>query len=204
MHSSISFKPFARIFKLILMSFFILSLSAWTGSKTQPEVKYRKVLVLAKIEQADLKKQFEEAVVSQLKSKGYEALTSSSVFTKEDPENMENLEKKIEELGIDALLAYTVQNVETRVTNTPSVHASVGVPVRIGFMHVYVGGSVPLGGGPQQDKIVHMTVGFYNDKTSEDPAYTMPLSGNLDKGTDALISDFAKKSVKSLVKKGLL
>lgn len=182
----------------------MLSISAWKGSGPGSEVKYKKILVLAKIEQANLKKQFEEAVVSQLKENGYEAITSGSTLAAEDLENMANLETKIEELGVDALLAYTIQNVETQVKNNPSVHASVGVPVRLGFVHAYVGSSVPLGGGPKAKKIVHITVGFYIDKTSTEPAFTMDLSGNLDKGTDALINDFANKSVKSLVKKGLI
>lgn len=197
-------KPYFSIFKVILVLICFLSVSIGIGSEPGSTVKYNKVLVLAKIEQDNLKKQFEEAVVSQLKSKGYEAVASSSIFTKEELENMETLENKVEELGIDAVLVYTVQNVETRVVNTPAVHASVGVPVRVGFMNVYVGGSVPLGGGPKQEKIVHITAGFYNDKTSAEPAFTMPLSGNLDKGTDPLINSFAKMSVKSLVKNDIL
>jgi hypothetical protein len=193
-----------RIFKVALMLFCVLSFSTGKASEPQSAVKYKKILVLAKIEQANLKKQFEEAVVSQLKDKGYEAVPSGSAITNEDIENMETLGKKIEELGVDAVLAFTVQNVENKVKNTPAVHASVGVPVRIGFLHAYVGSSVPLGGGPKQEKIVNVTAGFYNDKTSTEPAFTMPLSGNLAKGADALIDNFAKKSVKSLVKNDLL
>jgi len=197
-------KPDVRIFKVILIILCLLSIPAGKAGEPVPAGKYKKIVVLAKIEQANLKKQFEEAVVGQLKAKGYEAVTSGSIFTNEELEDTETLEKKIEELGIDAALVYTIENFETKVTNTPTVRASVGVPVRIGFVHAYIGSSVPLGGGPQQDKIVHLIAGFYTDKTSTEPAYTIPLSGNLDKGPDALISDFSKKSIKALVKNDLL
>lgn len=197
-------KSVVRILNVILMLLFMLSVSPVRGSEPGSEGKYKMIIVLAKIEQPDLKKKFEEAVVSELKSKGYEAVASVSVLTDDDLENMETLIDKIEALGIDAVLAFSVRDVENRVTKTPAIRASVGVPVRIGFVHAYVGSSVPLGGGPKQEKIVHMTAGLYTDKTSTEPAFTMELSGNLANGYDELINDFAKKSVKSLEKKDLL
>lgn len=163
--------------------------------------KYNKILVLAKIEQNDLKKSLEDQMVAALKKEGYNAIASYSNFSADDLSSVDKLIARADTLNVDALVAFVGLGVETTVKNSPTVSASVGVPVRIGFMSVFVGGSVPLGGGPQQQKIVNLKAGFYTDR---DPRWTMNLSGNLDKGTDALIYDVVKKTKKGLFKDKVL
>jgi len=166
--------------------------------------KYQKILVLAKVEQPGIKKQFEDAMVKSLKDKGYHAIPSYANITADDLTSAEKLSARADSLQIDALLAYTVLGVETTVKNTPQVSANVGVPVRIGFMSVYVGGSVPLGGGPKQEKTVRVKAGFYNQKNSPEPSWSMELTGSLSNGTDAVVYDFVKKSAKALFKQKVL
>lgn len=183
---------------------FWFSLPAAQSQNTVDGPKYSKILVLAKVQEPEIEKSFENEVVSALKNKGYIAIPSYSSFTPAELENTDRLVAKADSLGIDALLAFTLKNVETTVVNTPQVSASVGVPVRIGFFSVFVGGSVPLGGGPKEESTVHVLSAFYNDRNSEEPAWQMPLSGSLSYGTETLINDFTRKSIKALFKQKIL
>jgi hypothetical protein len=199
-------KLFSNYFILVvfisLPSFF--SPATLTAQKNKNPVKYQKILILAKVEQANSKKQFEDAMVKALKDKGYNAIPSYSNLTPDDLSNLDKLSAKADTLKIDALLAFSVINVETTIVNTPQVSASVGVPVRVGFMSVCVGGSVPLGGGPKQVKTVNVRAGLYNKKGSQDPVWSLVLSGNLDNGTDELVYKFVKKTVKTLFSQSVL
>lgn len=166
--------------------------------------KYSKILVLAKVQEPEIEKAFENSVVTALKDKGYTALPSYSSFTLAELENTDRLVAKADSLQIDALLAFTLINVETTVINTPQVNASIGVPVRIGFFSVYLGTSVPLGGGPVEEKTVNVKAGFYTERNSPAPTWNMTLSGSLGDGTDALIYTFTRKTVKALFKQKIL
>jgi len=187
---------------------FLLSVSAvfsvCQAQSNQDGHKYKKILVLAKIEQGDVERNFENTMVIALKDKGYEAITAYSTFTKSELENTARLVAKADSLQVDALLAFTLTGIDTKVINTPTVTASVGVPVTIGFFSVFVGGSVPLGGGPVEEKTVNVKAGFYTDRNSTQPSWTMDLSGNLADGNDALIYSFVKKTVKALIKQKVL
>ncbi|TSA24657.1 MAG: hypothetical protein D4R67_11455 [Bacteroidetes bacterium] len=77
-------------------------------------------MVLAKIEQTEIKKQFEDAMVNALKQKGYNAIPSYANVTAEDLGSTEKFIARIDTLKVDALLAFTLLGVETRVVNTPA------------------------------------------------------------------------------------
>jgi len=83
-------------------------------------MKYRTIMVLAKIEQTEIKKQFEDAMVNALKQKGYNAIPSYANVTAEDLGSTEKFIARIDTLKVDALLAFTLLGVETRVVNTPA------------------------------------------------------------------------------------
>jgi hypothetical protein len=61
-----------------------------------------------------------------------------------------------------------------------------------------------LGGGPREEKTVNVKAGFYHDRNSSDPSWQMTLTGSLSNGTDGLIYDFVKKSVRALFKQKVL
>ena len=111
---------------------------------------------------------------------------------------------KVQEPDIDALIAFTLTNIETTITHTPKVSASVGIPVNVGWFSVFVGTSVPLAGGTSENKTVHVNAGFYTDRNSPDPSWSMDLSGNLANGNEALIYDFVKKTIKAMTKQKVL
>ena len=182
----------------------LMAIPAGQAQKNQDSRKYRKILVLTKVEQSNIEKNFENAMVAALKDKGYEAIASYNTFTKREIENTGMLIAKADSMQIDALLAFTLTGVDTKVINTPQVSATVGVPVTIGFFSVYVGGSVLLGGGPVEEKTVNVKPGFYTDRNSDEPAWTMNLSGNLADGNDALINSFVRKTVKAMFKEKVL
>lgn len=166
--------------------------------------KYSKILVLVKVQEPEIEKAFENSVVAALKDKGYNSIPSYSSFTTAELENTERLIAKADSLQVDALLAFTLVSVETSVINTPQVNASIGVPVSIGFFSVYLGTSVPLGGGPVEEKTVHLKVELYTDRNSSVPTWNMPLTGSLSDGSDALIYTFTRKTVKALFKQKIL
>lgn len=188
---------------ILLLSAFLI-IPASQAQKDQDRIKYKKILVLSKVQQSDIEKNFENSMVAALKDKGYTAIPSYEVFTQSELDNTSRLIAKADSLGIDALLAFTLVNIESSVINTPQVNASIGVPVQIGFFNVYLGTSVPLGGGPVEKKTVNVNVAFYTDRNSAEPTWNMPLTGDLGDGNDALIYSFVRKTVKALFKQKIL
>ena len=197
----------ASVFRIV---FILCILGTVTGIKVCPaqknpkDVRYRKILILTKIKQPEIERQFENSMVSALKDKGYFAVPSYNTFTKSEIENTSLLVAKADSMQIDALLAFTLIDVETKIINQPQVSANVGIPVQIGFFSVYVGTSVPLGGGPKEEKTVTVKAGLYTDRNSPEPSWTLDLTGSLSNGNDALIYDFTRKTVKALIKQKVL
>lgn len=177
---------------------------AGQAQKSQDQLKYKKIVVLAKVEQNEIERQFENAMVAALTDKGYVAIPSYKYFTPSDMAHTDRLLQKADSLQIDALLAFTLISVESTVSRSPQVNASIGVPVNLGFFSVYLGTSVPLGGGSREEKTAHVKAAFYHEKGSTDPSWQMSLSGNLDNGNDALIYDFTKKTLKAMFKQKVL
>jgi len=188
----------------ILSIAFLLDPFSMRGQSSTTDPGSRTVLVLAKVEQPGIREKFENTMVNALEKKGYHAIASYSNIRPEDTIGREPFMARLEELGVNALLAFRIVDYEKKTVNTPTVSASVGVPVRVGFMSVFVGGSVPLGGGPKQVETVNVRAALYTDPDSHNPCWTLDLSGNLNNGTDALIYDFTKKTAKALVKQKAL
>lgn len=114
----------------------------------------------------------------------------------------ETIKKKVDELQVDALLAYTFAHPKSEYKSSPSVDARVGVPVKMGIFRGFLGTSVPLAGGTKKvDKISGKATWYTRD--SDEMQWSQSLSGKLSKGTQKLADDFAKKTVKSMVKHNL-
>ncbi len=192
------------IFIIFIMTCWTFISSGWAQKNNQDITKYKKILVLAQVQQADIKKNFENAVVSALSDKGYSATPSYNTITADDIANTARIVAKADSLGVDALLVFTLINIESSVINTPQVTANVGIPVQIGFFSVFLGSSIPLGGGSTVEKTVNVKAGLYTDRNSTEPSWSLDLTGSLADGNDALIYNFTRKTVKALFKQKIL
>jgi hypothetical protein len=56
----------------------------------------------------------------------------------------------------------------------------------------------------RRKKTVHFKVGFYYDRNSTEPSWTMDLSGSLDDSTDVMIFNFTRKTGKAVFKQKVL
>ena len=90
----------------------------------------------------------------------------------------------------------------TTIKNTPSVNASIGVPVRVGIFRGFLGGNVPLAGGSKTVKIIKATASFYN-RSTKSMQWSFPLSGKLKSDSNKLANSFAKSTVNTMVNDNL-
>lgn len=119
----------------------------WSDPGLQP-APYKKIAVLARIEDDIARRILEDDVVAGLAKLGVEAVAAYQVLTDADLSSQEAIRVKAAELGIDAGFLFTVEQEDKKVKSGSNVHASVGVPVRAGPFSLFLGTSVPLGGGP--------------------------------------------------------
>jgi hypothetical protein len=155
-------------------------LSSWT-SPEYTKSEYRKVAVLAKISDKEVRQLVEDNAVIALRDKGITAITSYLNFNDEDMATRESLIAKADQLQVDAVVVFSVQREGTTVTNSPTLSVGAGIPVRIGFMHVYLGGSMPIAGGPKLVEIAQLRTEFYNrekDIPHWNAVYEYKIKGN--------------------------
>ena len=165
----------------------------------------RKVLVVAKIKEEAKRRALEEQARSELKDRGVEATLGSDVMSEADFVSEETLRKKVESLGVDGVLGFVVLSVDESVkTSSASVSVGVGVPVGVGPFSVFVGGSVPIGGGqPKIKRTVHLRARYFARPFSA-PAWEKLYDETLPADTTALTQYLARDSVKALKKKKLI
>lgn len=175
--------------------------STWAAPDLQPAT-YRKVVVLAKISDDVAKRVAEDAVVKGLKDRGVEAVAAYQVLTPADLESDAAIAAKAKELGVDAGLVFTVTGESTEVTSGSNVHASVGVPVRAGPFSLFVGTSVPLGGGPSAVKTVSVRSQFFVEG-AEGPRWIASFATDLKNGPDKAAQDVATQALKQMKKAGI-
>ncbi len=192
----------ATIF-LLVACFLFTGLAGLMAQEQKAPAKYKKILVYAKIRQAPSQHELESTMAKALKDKGYEAITSWENCTPEDTASIEKLLARANALQVDAILAFTVLSLETTVKNTPPVTASVGVPVHVGFASVFVGTSVPLGGGPKAEQTATVKASLYA-KESKSAIWYLTLKGKLGDDPTPLINEFVKKTTKGLQKDKVL
>jgi hypothetical protein len=184
-----------------LIQTIVVAQSSWKSPEYKPET-YRKVMVLAKTTDELIKRQIEDATVKLLKEKGIEALPSYSNIVGADLATEETLIAKADALAVDALLVYNVTSNDTEYKNTPSVNASVGIPVRVGIFGGFLGTNVPIAGGAKTVKTVKVTASFYN-RFSKSMQWSFPLSGKLKSDNNKLANTFAKNTVSAMIKDNL-
>lgn len=177
-------------------------LSSWTSPEyTKPE--YRKVAVLAKISDSDVRQMVEDNAVLAFRDKGVNAVTSYLNFKEADMASKEALIAKADQLQVDTVIVFTVQREGTAVNNSPTLSIGAGIPVRIGFMHVYLGGSVPIAGGPRLVEMVQLRTEFYNrekDVPHWNAVYEYKIKGNY----ESVARNWTNKVVTALINGKLL
>ncbi len=173
-------------------------------SPTYKAEEYQKIVVLVKVADPTTRRIMEDAMVKELKEKKYNAINSYSNFSPKDLDSEEELIKKADSLGVDALVYFYDSKLEENYQQKPVVTANVGVPVKIGFMHVYLGTGIPLGkGGSRKKETVTLKCSFYN-KSSRNPQWSIKLKDDLKGDINLLATKFAKKTFNNLLKSKIL
>ena len=175
--------------------------STWVAPDMQPAT-YAKVAVLAKISDEAARRQLEDRVAEGLARRGVEAVAAHSSFTAEDLASPEAVQARAKALGVDAGLVFTVTGAQDQVKQGPTVHASIGVPVHVGGFSMFVGGSVPLGGGASTTKVVALKSEFITSSAAE-PRWMATFATDLGNGTERAAHEVATQALKQLKKSGL-
>ncbi len=177
------------------------STSTWVSPDLQPAT-YQKVVVLAKTTDDVAMRVLEDTVVNGLKKKGIEAVQAYLVLQPADLLSDEAIEAKAIELGADAGLVFTVTGESTEVRSGSNAYASVGVPVRAGPFSLFVGTSVPLGGGPSAVKTFGIKAQFFS-KDVKGPRWIATYTTDLKSGSERAAQDIAALALKQLKKAGV-
>ncbi len=165
----------------------------------------RKVLVVAKIKEEAKRRQLEGAARSELQERGVEATLGSDVMTEADFASEDTIRTKVESLGVDGVLGFVPLKVDESVkTSSAHVSVGVGVPVGVGPFSVFVGGSVPLGGGSSKVVRKVQVRARYFARPFTAPAWEKMYEEKLGDDTTGLTQYLAEDSVKHLKKKKLI
>ena len=200
MKKGILFLCFAIAF--VLPSFSQKVLNSWV-SPEYTKSDYRKVAVLAKISDKKIQQMVEDNAVLELRAKGINAITSYLNFKEEDLSSHDAVITKADQLQVDAVVVFSVKREDTKVQNTPTLSAGVGIPIRIGFIHTYIGGSVPLAGGPKLVDVLQLKSEFYN-RNSDAPHWNTTYEFKLKNNYEAVAKGWTSKTVAAILKAGIL
>lgn len=177
--------------------------NVWVSPTYKAEA-YKKIVVLVKVTDDSKRRILEDAMVNELNEKKYNAINSYSNFSVSDLETEEALIKRADSLGVDALVYFSDPNIETQYQQKPVVTANVGVPVKVGFMHVYLGTGIPLGkGGSRKKETITLKSSFYN-KSSRDPQWSIQLTDDFKGDINSIATKFARKTITNLYKSKVL
>jgi hypothetical protein len=163
----------------------------------------KKVAVLAKFTDDAARRILEDAVVAGLAKRGIEALPAYSALNAADFASHETIVAKADALGLDAGIVFSVASQGTEVKSGSNVHASVGVPVRAGPFSVFLGTSVPLGGGPTSVQVVDVKSELHL-RASEGPRWIATFRTDLKAGKETAAEEIAAQALKQLKKAGVL
>ncbi|MGD8377376.1 MAG: hypothetical protein PVF68_14690 [Acidobacteriota bacterium] len=172
--------------------------STWSAPGLEPAT-YAKVAVLARFEDDVTRRILEDAIVEGLADRGMEAVPAYSTFTEADLADDDAVAARAAELGLDAGIVFTVTGEDTQVKSGSNVHASVGVPVRAGPFSVFVGTSVPLGGGTKKVTTVGVKSEFFV-KDGEGPLWIATYSTDLKGGNEQAAQQIGARALKQMKK----
>ena len=194
-------RHFASIRILLGLMIFLFSAanalgqSSWKSPTYQKEA-YRKVIVLAKTTNPGAKRMLEDETVAELQANGIQAIPAYSNFSEADLVSEETFLTKANQLEADALVVYTFNSTTTEYKNSPTVSASVGVPVRVGIFRGFLGTSVPVAGGSKQIQKFSGSVLFYN-RQSPEMQWSLNIGGKIGSDSAKQARNVAKNTVKA-------
>lgn len=174
-----------------------------TSSTSAPDLKpgaYGKYLVLARVKEESAKRILEDTMVEKLKKEKIDALAAYQVLGPEDLASSESIHAKAEQLGVDAGIVFTVIADETHQKANPTVSAGVGVPVRVGPFSVFLGTSVPIGGGGTTAVRTVQLKSELIAKEGTNPRWSATYATDLKGGAEGTAEDLAKLAIKQLKK----
>ncbi len=177
-------------------------LNSWV-SPEYSKSDYRKIAVLAKISDKDIQQMVEDNAVLALREKGINAITSYLNFKETDLASNEAILARADQLQVDAVVVFSVLREDTKIQNTPTLSAGVAVPVRIGFFTAYLGGNVPLAGGPKMVDVLQLKSEFYN-RNSEKAHWNIVYEFKLKNNYEAIAKGWITRSIASLFRNGIL
>lgn len=175
--------------------------STWKSPNYQKQ-DYRKVVVLAKTSNEGARRILEDETVLQLKSAGIDAIPAYSSIQESDLASEKAFLAKADQLEVDGLFVYSFGRVSKEYKNSPSVNASMGVPVTIGVFRGFLGTNVPLAGGVKEVEKISGSTSFYNRQGS-DMQWSRNFSGKLGLDISKLAQKLASKTIKASVKDGI-
>jgi hypothetical protein len=173
-----------------------------TGTWAAPDLQktaYTKIVVLARFSEDTAKRVLEDTLVKMLKDKGVDAVPAWQVLKPEDLASPEAIDARAQALGADAGIVFTVEGQSTEVQSGPTVSASVGVPVRVGPFSMFVGTSVPLGGGSTAVRKVAVKARFVT-RGGENPRWIGNYSTDVANGTEQAAEEVATQTMKQMKK----
>lgn len=176
----------------------IFSQTTWKSPSFKQE-PLRSVMILARIQDKEARKQLEDMTVTFLADKGIQAVPAYKTLKPIKFPSRDAFLAYCDSIGVDAMLVYTVDDAEQVVKNSPTVSVGVGVG---GMYGGYAGASVPIAGGAKVVAQVFMSGNFYT-RSNEGSQWIIKLSGTLDGPTDKLAYTFAKSTAKAMLKDGL-
>lgn len=193
---------FSFLFALALTSNAQKVLNSWVSPEySKPD--YRKVAVLAKISDKEIQQMVEDNAVLALREKGINAITSYLNFKEADLVSTDAMIARADQLQVDAVVVFSVQREDTKVQNSPTLSAGVVIPIRIGFLHTYLGGNVPLAGGSKLVDVLQLKSEFYN-RNSETPHWNTIYEFKLKNNYDAIAKGWTTRTVAALFNKKIL
>lgn len=186
----------------ILPAFSQKVLNSWV-SPEYSKTNYRKVLVMAKISDKENQQMVEDHAVMALRDEGVNAITSYLNFKEADLASTEAMNARVDQLKVDAIVIFSVLKEDTKVRNSPSLSTGVGIPIRIGFISGFIGGNVPLAGGPKLIDVLQLQSEFYS-RNSETPHWNTVYEFKVKNNYEAIAKGWTSKTVASLFKSKIL
>lgn len=191
------------LFMSVLLAITIVNIGNHVCAQTEkPAIK--KMLVLAKISENAYRYLMEDEMARAIAEKGVNAIASYPNISEEEAKDTSKLIEKAEKLEVDALIAFKIIDVDKEFRNTPVVSAQVGIPIRIGFLHTYIGTNVPLAGGRlKEQKVITVSVALYTNK-SGNPSWTKIIKTKVKDDMEQSVRNIVKDTLKGLAKSKIL
>lgn len=103
---------------LVCVALFAMACAGPNVTRTQPlsessDAPYKNVLVVSVFESFDMRRYFEESIVTELKGKGIEAFASTSMMNTKVPLNRDTILAMVDETGSDGVLLTQLVHLDT-------------------------------------------------------------------------------------------